>query len=133
AGLALNQMELVRHSLEELDSLRDALNLNANLAVLFQGDVFHLAYAVRADTPRYYTVIGRRAVAHCTALGKVLLATQPRAAVHRDIENRGWRPYTARSIQDVDTLDRCLDEVAERGYAVDLEECSPGNACIAAP
>jgi DNA-binding IclR family transcriptional regulator len=132
-GIALNQMDLVRHSLAELDTLRDRLNLNANLAVLFQDDVFHLAYAVRSDTPRLYTTVGRRAVAHCTALGKVLLAAQPRDAVHQDIERRGWRPYTPRSIQDFEALDRCLDEVATRGYAVDSEERNAGTACIAAP
>jgi len=133
AGIALNQGDVVRHSLAELDSLRDALNLNVNLAVLFQGDVFHLAYAVRADTPRYYTTIGRRAVAHCTALGQVLLAAQPRAAVHEDIERRGWRPYTVHSIQDGATLDSRLDEVAAQGYAIDRNERSLGTCCLAMP
>ncbi len=132
-GIALNQMELVRHSLAELDSLRDTLNLNANLAVLFQGDVFHLAYAVRSDTPRLYTTVGRRAVAHCTALGKVLLAAQPRVTVHDDIERRGWRPYTPHSIQDMDTLNGCLDSVVIQGYACDMEERNVGTACVAAP
>jgi DNA-binding IclR family transcriptional regulator len=133
AGIALNQSELRRHGLAELDSLRDLLNLNANLAVLDHGDVFHLAYAVRPDTPRFYTTLGRRAVAHCTALGKVLLAAQPRDAVHADIERRGWRPYTTHSIQDWATLDRCLDEVAAQGYTIDREERAYGTWCVAAP
>jgi IclR family KDG regulon transcriptional repressor len=133
AGIALNQSELHRHGLAELDHLRDLLNLNANLAVLDRSDVFHVAYAVRSDTPRFYTALGRRAVAHCTALGKVLLAAQPRATVHADIQARGWRPYTPRSIQDLEQLDRCLDEVAAVGYAIDREERSLGTWCVAAP
>jgi IclR family KDG regulon transcriptional repressor len=133
AGIALNQSELRRHGMAELDHLRDLLNLNANLAVLDRGDVFHLAYAVRADTPRFYTTLGRRAVAHCTALGKVLLAAQPRSIVHADIQERGWRPYTVHSIQDLESLDRCLDEVAAQGYAIDREERSIGTWCVAAP
>lgn len=133
AGIALNQSELRRHGLAELDHLCDILNMNANLAVLDRGDVFHIAYAVRADTPRFYTTLGRRAVAHCTSLGKVLLAAQPRKAVHADIATRGWRPYTAQSIQDLEELDRCLDSVAVQGYAVDREERSLGTWCVAAP
>jgi DNA-binding IclR family transcriptional regulator len=133
AGLKLNQMDLCRHALPELDALRDALNLNANLAVLERGDVCHLAYAVRPDVPRNYTLLGRRSVAHCTALGKVLLAFRPRAGVHEVIREEGWRPYTARSIQDVRALDRALDEIAARGYALDEGERRPEIRCAAAP
>jgi DNA-binding IclR family transcriptional regulator len=133
AGLKLNQMDLCRHALPELDALRDGLNLNANLAVLAQGDVCHLAYAVRPDVPRNYTLLGRRSVAHCTALGKVLLAFRPRAAVHETIRAYGWRPYTECSIQDFPTLDRALDEIAARGYAVDEGERRPTIRCVAAP
>jgi len=133
AGIALNQSELRRHGLAELDHLRDTLNLNANLAVLDRGDVFHLAYAVRSDTPRFYTTLGRRAVAHATALGKVMLADRPRESVHADIEERGWRPYTRYTIQDFEALDRALDEIAAVGYAVDREERSLGTCCVAAP
>ena len=133
AGIALNQADFVRHSLPELDSLRDLLDLNANLAVLYDDDVIHLAYAVRRDTPRYYTVIGRRAVPHCTALGKVLLASLPLVTVHDMIARRGWRPYTAHSIDSFDRLDAELSTVREQGYAVDRQERNLGSACVAAP
>lgn len=133
AGIELNQRDLVRHSLYDLDALRDTLGLNSNLAVLFEMDVLHLAYAVRSDTPRYYTIIGRRAVAHCTALGKVLLSGLPRAVVHEDVRRRSWRPYTPNSIQDHSRLDEELDRVAALGYAVDVEERSLGTVCIGAP
>jgi DNA-binding IclR family transcriptional regulator len=133
AGIALNQRDLVRHCLSELDTLRDQLGLNSNLAVLFQMDVLHLAYAVRSDTPRYYTVIGRRAVAHCTSLGKVLLCELPRGLVHEDIRRRGWRPYTPNSIQDASRLDEELDRVRAQGYAIDEEERTVGTVCVGAP
>lgn len=133
AGLALNQTDFVRHALPELDQLRDELQLNANLAVLYNDDIIHLAYAVRRDTPRYYTVIGRRAVPHCTALGKVLLSELPRSAVHQMIKRQGWRPYTPHSISDYQRLDEELDAVSKRGYATDLEERHVGHACVAAP
>jgi len=133
AGLKLNQMDLCRHAQPELNVLRDALNLNANLAVLDHGDVCHLAYAVRPDVPHTYTLLGRKSVAHCTSLGKVLLAFRPRAEVHQTIRTHGWRPYMPQSLQDFPSLDRALDEIAARGYAVDDGERRPGIKCVAAP
>lgn len=133
AGFVLNRTELYRHALPELHVLRDSLDLSANLAVLDSGDVFHLAHVTRAGVPPAYAVPGRRAVAHCTALGKILLEAEPRSRVHADIERRGWRPRTEHSLSDFPALDRCLDEVAARGYAVDMEEYKLGQICVAAP
>jgi DNA-binding IclR family transcriptional regulator len=133
AGFVLNRTDLYRHALPELHSLRDSLDLSANLAVLESGDVFHLAHATRAGVPPAYAVPGRRAVAHCTALGKVLLAAEPRLRVHADIERRGWRPRTEHSLAGFSALDRCLDDVAARGYAVDMEEYKLDQLCVAAP
>jgi len=133
AGISLNQTDFVRHSLPELDALRDTLSLNANLGVLHEDDVLHLAYAVRRGTPRYYTVLGRTAVPNCTALGKVLLAAMSRPAVHEMINRRGWRPYTPYSITDFERLDEELDAVVSHGYAIDNQERSLNSACVAAP
>jgi hypothetical protein len=69
-GIALNQIEVRKHALDEMDRLRDAVNLLTNLAVLLDGDVLHLAHAAPKSVPRMYTALGRRAVAHCTSLGK---------------------------------------------------------------
>ena len=129
----MNQMAVCRLALTELDALRDELNLNANLAVLFQGDVVHVAYAVRSDAPRFHTAIGRRTVAHCTALGKAMLASRDRAEVRHGIEQRGWRPYTPCSIDTWEALDHELDAVAAQGYAVDREERKIGQWCVGAP
>lgn len=133
AGVALNQLDVRVHGIAHLDHLADTTGLNANLAILDGGDTFHLAYAVRSSVPRMYTALGRRAVAHCTALGKVLLADLPNAEVRRLIETSGWRPYTPSSIQDFSTLERALTEVRGRGYALDLGERSPGTRCCGAP
>jgi DNA-binding IclR family transcriptional regulator len=42
-------------------------------------------------------------------------------------------PYTKRTITDIDRLHIHMDEVRQRGYAVDDEEYDPGVRCIAAP
>ena len=133
AYVALNQLDVRKEALPEMDRLRDELQLLVNLAVLDQGDVIHLAHSVPVGWPVWATTPGRRAVANCTALGKALLAHRPWDEVRRGIERHGWRPYTPRSIQDFDRLAADLAKTRERGYAVDDEERSPGVACLAAP
>ena len=133
AGIALNQIEVRKHALDEMDKLRDDLALLVNLGVLFEGDILHLAHAAPRDVPRMYTALGRRAVAHCTATGKVLLASRLWPEVRDLIHTYGWRPYTPASIRDIDRLEAELAVTRERGYAMDREERRKGVVCIAAP
>jgi len=133
AGIALNQIEVRKHALDDLDSLRDQTCLMANLGVLIEGDVLHLAQSPTKDIPRMYTVIGRRAVAHCTALGKVLLAHLPWREARARVKQFGWRPYTTHSICNFNVLQRELEAVCKRGYAIDCEERRLGVMCAAAP
>ena len=133
AVVVLNQMEVRKQALDEMDALRDELDLMVNLAVLVEGDVLHIAHSVPKDWPRWHTTVGRRAVAHCTALGKVLLAYRAWASVQETIELYGWRPYTSHSIQDFQRLQTDLAQIFKRGYSIDDEERSLDTTCIAAP
>jgi DNA-binding IclR family transcriptional regulator len=133
SSIALNQNEVRKQALDEMDRLRDELNLLVSVGVLFEGDVLHIAHSVPEHWPRWYTTVGRRAVAQCTSLGKVLLAARPWPEVAQLIERHGWRPYTRNSIQDLARLEAELAEVREQGYAIDLEERNQGTVCLGAP
>lgn len=135
AGVALDQIAVRREAIPEMDRLRDDMQLLVNLAVLDseKGDIIHIAHSAPQGWPPRATTPGRRAVAHCTALGKVLLAYRDLEVVKRAIDQYGWRPYTARSIQDFDRLETNLGEIRERGYSVDDEERSRGTICFGAP
>ncbi|HXX39364.1 MAG TPA: IclR family transcriptional regulator [bacterium] len=132
-GVSLSRIEVRRHGQGELESLADATGLNANLGVLYRGDTLHLAFAVRTDVDRLYSVVGRRTPAHCTALGKAMLAYRPWDEVRSTIERYGWRPLTPNSIRDFERLATELDEIRARGYSVDHGEVHPTNSCVAAP
>jgi IclR family KDG regulon transcriptional repressor len=133
AGIALNQIEARKHALEEMERLLQQTGLKINLAVLIEGDVLHIAHAVPSDVPRGLTTPGRRAVAHCTSLGKALLADLPTPLLHATIERYGWRPYTKNSIRDFGRLDRELERVRNVGYALDVRERRPEVLCAGAP
>lgn len=133
AYIVLNQSDVRKQALDEMDYLRDDLDLMVNLGVLVDGDVLHIAHSVPKSWPRWHTTVGRRAVAHCTALGKILLSYRPWPEVQQTIEQYGWRPYTAKSIQDFAHLQTELTLAHEQGYCIDDEERSPDTRCIAAP
>jgi len=133
AGIALNQIEVRKHALDEMDRLCDEVNLLTNLAVLLDGDVLHLAHSAPKAVPRMYTALGRRAVAHCTSLGKALLAHRRWDETRAAIERHGWRPYTRQSIADFARLEAELAAVRAQGYAIDREERRADVICIAAP
>ena len=133
AEVALNQLPARREAVPEMDRLRDELGLLVNLAVLDGADVLHVAHSAPPGWPVWVATPGRRAVAHCTALGKVLLAHRSWPDVRAGIEQHGWRPYTPHSIQDFDRLEAGLAAIRERGYGQDDEERAIGSVCLAAP
>jgi DNA-binding IclR family transcriptional regulator len=75
--------------------------------------------------------IGGRLPAHCTAVGKVLLAYDP-ATVEKITSGR-LTALTAHSITDSNELARALDRVRREGVATEREESRPGLGCVAAP
>jgi acetyl-CoA synthetase len=70
--------------------------------------------------------------AHALALGKVVLALEPRQAVERYIE-RGLRRFTAATITDPARLRAELRSVRLNGVAAECEEFGRDFCCLAAP
>lgn len=133
AGVALSQIDVYLGATDDMDILCERSGLLVNLGVLYEADVLHLAYSAPQGFPRTFTQLGKRAAAHCTALGKVLLAALDIEDVHQLILDNGWRPYTEHSIASFDKLDRALEQVRNDDFAIDNQERRMRNACIAAP
>ena len=80
--------------------------------------------------------IGMRLPAHCTASGLAMLSTQSDAEVEaryaEEAESHGLVTLTAKSISSLPELHDRLEEVRQRGYAVDNEETAIGMLCIGA-
>ncbi|MGW0203811.1 IclR family transcriptional regulator [Nonomuraea sp. NPDC003201] len=82
---------------------------------------------------RLTSVVGGRNPAHCTAVGKALLADGLRTedAVREWVGERRLELPTARSIGTVERLHAELVRIREQGYAVDDQENEPGVNCVA--
>ena len=79
------------------------------------------------------TALGARLYAHCSALGKVLLAFSPKEEVNRIIKTAGLPRFTLNTITDAEELRQALAKIQKQGYAYDLEEILPDLCCVGAP
>ena len=133
AGIVLNQLEVRKQALDEMDHLRDDSNLDVTLGVLFRGDVMYLAQSPRHELPALYTGIGRRQPAHCSAMGKLLLAQLADADALALVEHYGWRSKTPQSIATPQALVAALREIREQGVARVDGELRAGVTGLAVP
>lgn len=79
------------------------------------------------------TSLGARLYAHCSALGKVLLAYSPEKEVQRIVQTAGLPRFTPNTIIEEEELVQALEKIRKQGYAFDLEEVLPDLCCVAAP
>ncbi len=82
---------------------------------------------------RLFTQVGNRVPLHATGAGKALLAALPAARRDGVLDRLELRPYTPHTIVDPAALRRALEEIRERGYAIDDEEYDDGVRCVAVP
>lgn len=103
-----------------------------HLAILDGGGVLYLEKLfVHAATP-CPTVVGSRRPAHCTALGKAMLAHSEEAHLARFVSG-GLPRFTLHTRVTVDALNRDLDQARQERVAVESEEYRMGLTCVAAP
>lgn len=131
----LEQMELLGVCRPFLEELLRQTNETVNLAILDEeeGQVVYLAKLEPPQTIRINTRLGARRPAHCTALGKALLAELAPARLAAILHRRPLCPLTERTLVDRETLVQHLVECRRRGYAVDDEEFEEGILCVGAP
>jgi len=129
---ALNDLDLPARAMPALEALGASIQEAAHLAVLDGTEVVFIGKVESPRPLRLYSQVGRRCPAHCTALGKVLLAHAP-AEVRARVLARPLKRYTAATITAPAALERVLEETRRRGYAVDDQEFEEGVRCVAAP
>ena len=116
-----------------LTRLVDALGESANLAMLDGDQVVYVAQVQSRQSMRMFTEVGRRVDAHCTAVGKALLANLPVADVRALLCRTSMPAQTEHTITDPDRFADELDRVRRDGYAIDDGEQEIGVRCVAVP
>ncbi len=133
AQAVLQKLELRKQALPELRELCQRTNETVHLAILDDGDVIYIDKQESQQTIRMFSAIGKRGPAHCTGVGKVLLAALPEHELDELIRRKGLPRFTEKTITDPELLKAHLAEVRRKGYAVDDTEHEPEIRCVACP
>ncbi|MDO7788200.1 IclR family transcriptional regulator [Desulforamulus aquiferis] len=116
-----------------IQQLVNEINETVHLVVLDRGEVLYIDKRESAKNLRIVSEIGMRLPAHCTGVGKVLMAYLTEAEVKLIVKKKGLSSYTKNTITDFDTLKNELIKIREQGFAYDKEEIMDSLCCVAAP
>lgn len=103
-----------------------------HLAVLEGSDVLYLEKVSGARSARTPTAVGARVPAHCSSLGKVMLAYS-RPDTVREVLSAPLVRRTPFSVTEPGRIAAELQRIRKAGVAMDREEAALGLGCVAAP
>jgi DNA-binding IclR family transcriptional regulator len=130
---AAKGLSLRTHAQPFLARLVGETGETAHIGVLDEGDIVSVANVEGPRTLRMPSTVGRRTPAHCSALGKAVLAFLPQSTVDELIARRPLSPLTSKTLITRSALVADLRRIRVRGYAIDDEEIEKGLRCVGAP
>lgn len=133
AASALDEVEMVSLATPILEELSRETGESAHFSVR-QGDaVVVLARTGGKGAFQLTDRAGAVRPAHCTALGKIMLAALTPDQLEQFLARAELRAHTPKSITSVDLLRREIAEVQRSGVAIDDGEFDPEVRCAALP
>jgi len=133
AANALDEIEMVSLAMPVLEDLSRDTGESGHFAVPMGDSVVVIA---RTSGPGAFQLIERVGVvrpAHCTALGKVILAALKPDQLDNFLMRADLTAVTPNSLTDADMLKKNLEDVRQSGIAFDDGEFNPEVRCIAVP
>ena len=105
----------------------------SHLAVRHRDEIITISKIDGSSPVQLAERVGSPRPAHCTAIGKILLAWLPDAERKAFLLQTRLEPRTPKTITSVPQLEQELMNVRTQGYAFDDEEFTQGIRCIASP
>ena len=131
-ALVRRRMNLSSEARQDLFALREATKETVQLAVLDEAEIMYVYNLESTQAIRVNSDIGVRKPAFCTASGRAILAFQVPERI-ADVLEQPLRPRAPKTITEPASIARLLDDVRDRGYATEDEECEAGMRSVAAP
>jgi IclR family pca regulon transcriptional regulator len=130
---ALRSMDIRQSARPYLERLSKETGETVSLAVL---DGLEIVYVDRIRNRQIVGVVlgmGSRLPAHCTSMGKAMLAYLPEDQLKTRLNGAVLAACTGNTIVEIDSLEADLAKVRRRGYAVNNQELAVGLRAVAAP
>jgi len=131
-GKVQNAVNLVESVTPFLQKLSQKTNESINFSILEDREVVCLSKIESPEVLRTDIKIGARLPAHCTAVGKAILAflSERKFTMLYGNDNIKLPTSTPNSISSVMELKKCLEKIKKDGYATDKEEFQIGINCL---
>jgi IclR family KDG regulon transcriptional repressor len=130
----LKNNDIRSRAIGHLERLRDEFGETVHLTVLNGNEVVYLEKLAGLHPIGFMSSrVGDRNPAHCTGVGKALLAFIPDDELTACYPDGRLTRYTDTTITELEALRLELKKVRDRGYATDQEEHEPGVKCVAVP
>lgn len=136
ANALLSQIDLRTVARPHLVALAKKAKETIHLVILDQNESLYLDRVDPAEQLhglQMVSKVGLRVPAHCSSVGKVLLAAFSDPELDDFIKTKGLPRRTEHTWVDPDKFKAHLETVRDQGYAVDDEEDILGTRCVAAP
>ena len=132
----LSQIDFRTEARPFLVELANNTRETVHMVILDQNEGLYIDKVEAEHLPtglRMVSMLGSRIPAHCSSVGKVLLAWQPEEKLLELVETKGLPRRTENTITDIERLKEHLKQVRKAGYALDNEENEIGIRCVGAP
>jgi len=133
AAGALDEVELVGLATPVLEDLTEATGESGHFAVRSGDSVVVIAKTSGGGAFQLTDRVGVVRPAHCTALGKALLAGLTPGQLDRFLETCAFTALTPKTITEREPLRQEIQEVARTGVAYDDGEFDAEVRCVAVP
>lgn len=130
---ALAAMPLAQLVQPWLDQLSEQIGQSTSVAILDETEIVYIARAAQRRVMSIGLMPGSRLPAHCTSMGRVLLAGLPEADARARVEASDLTPRTAMSLTGPDEIMARIAEARTRGYCLIDQEVEIGLRSIAVP
>ncbi|MBN0044759.1 IclR family transcriptional regulator [Streptomyces actuosus] len=128
------QLDLAAEGQQVARAVAETCDETVHVAILEDTDVIYIAKVDSTHAVRMVSAAGRRLPAHCTSVGKMLLASLPeRELAARIPDGAELAAMTPHSITDPAALREALAGIRRRQIAVESRESNPDVSCVAAP
>ena len=132
-NLVAPAQDLKHQSESLLFELMEKTQENVNLVVLNGKEALYINRAQGPHKLQLIEEVGNRLPLHCTAVGKVLLAYMDERERQKAITKTKLTKLAKNTITDPKMLTQQLENIRQKGFAIDDEEYEEGCRCIAAP
>jgi len=116
-----------------LQELFRQLDETVSAAILVETDILYTIRIIKKKILDIDIQVGSRLPAHCTAMGKLLLAFAPPEKVRELLPKMDFTKLNERTIGSLPRFKEELEAARRMGYAISDEEVAVGNRSIGAP